>query len=148
MTESREKKKIAFIGLGNMGEALIRGIIKAGLYAPADIIGFDHDRQKCLRMKENPGIEIAQDNCRAVRAAETVVLAVKPQNLSPLLTETAGVLRSDHLLVSILAGVTTRRLEEQVPIRLAVVRVMPNTPSLVNRGMAAISAGQHASRRI
>jgi len=147
MADIRKKEQIAFIGIGNMGEALIRGIIAAGLYPPDSVIGADPDPVKRKRLEETLGIRAVANNREAVAAAGIVVLAVKPQTLPVLLEEIAGDFTSGQLLVSILAGITTVKLEEEIDADVAVVRVMPNTPSLVKRGMAAICGGRYASEK-
>src|ERR1035437_2753967 len=82
-------------------------------------------------------------NVDAAQAADTLVLVVKPQDMEGLLAEIRGHVRQGTLVVSLAAGITTGFLEERLPVGTAVVRVMPNTPALVDEGMAAVSPGQH-----
>ena len=137
-------KKIAFIGAGNIGEALIRGIIADGLYPRDAIIAADPDERRRDEITRQLRIKVTVDNREAVHAADLVLLAVKPQILAPVLDEISGNLTEDHLLISILAGVSTRRLEERLAKKVPVVRVMPNTPALVRAGIAAICGGRYA----
>lgn len=135
-------RRLAVIGAGVMGETVVSGLLRAGWDAD-DIVATDRrvDRQAELSMRY--GIRMV-DNAQAVAGAETVVLVVKPQDMSELLTEIAGVVAPTTLVVSLAAGVDTASIESQLPAGVAVVRVMPNTPAQVDEGMAAISAGAHA----
>ena len=137
-------KKITFIGAGNMGEALIRGIIADGLFLPAAITAADPDEDRRKKLTEKLGINSTADNREAVRGADIVCLAVKPRMLDPVLEEIADDINEEHLLISILAGVTTGKIEEKFKSNIRVVRVMPNTPALVRAGMSGISGGRHA----
>jgi pyrroline-5-carboxylate reductase len=81
---------------------------------------------------------------QAVVAARTLVIAVKPQDIDPLLAELREVITSEHLVVSVAAGITTAKIENALPPGVAVVRCMPNTPALVDEAMTAVAAGEHA----
>jgi len=137
-------KKIVFIGAGNMGEALIRGIIADGLYPPSAIIASDPDKELREKLEKELGINTTYDNRAAVRGADIVCLAVKPQLLDIVLEDISEDITEDQLLISILAGISTRRIEDALGKQVRVVRVMPNTPALVRAGMAGISPGRYA----
>ncbi|MFH1038390.1 MAG: pyrroline-5-carboxylate reductase [PVC group bacterium] len=137
-------KRIAFIGAGNMGEALIRGILAQGLFSPRNIMAADPDENRRGTVARDLGIRVTGSNREAAGFADIVLLAVKPQILDLVIEDISPVLTEKHLLISILAGVTTRRLEERLGGQIPVVRVMPNTPSLVGAGIAAICAGRYA----
>lgn len=135
---------IAFIGAGNMGEALIRGVIRAAIYSPSRIIAADPRPERRSEIAEKLGVAVTADNKEAIAAAHTVILSVKPQQLSEVIPQIAPFLGKSHLLISILAGINTALLEEKLGEGIAVVRVMPNTPALVEAGIAAICPGRYA----
>jgi pyrroline-5-carboxylate reductase len=137
-------KKIAFIGAGNMGEALIRGIIADGLYPPSAITASDPNEALREKLERELEINTTSDNRAAVRGANIVCLAIKPQVLDAVLEGISEDITEDHLLISILAGISTRRIEDTLGRQVRVVRVMPNTPALVQAGMAGISPGRYA----
>ena len=137
-------KKIAFIGAGNMGEALIRGIIEDGLYPPSGITASDPNEDLREKLERELDINTTRDNRAAVRGADIVCLAIKPQMLDDVLEDISENITEDHLLVSILAGISTRRIEDALGKQVRVIRVMPNTPALVRAGMAGISSGRYA----
>ena len=139
---SLQNKTIAFIGAGNMAEAFIRGLLAKLVVAPRQIIATDVrlDRLESLRRQFN--IRTESDNAAAVRQADVVVLAVKPQQMSAALA-TLGVPPAT-LIISIAAGITTARLERELGGPARVIRVMPNTPALVGAGAAALCAGKFA----
>src|SRR3954471_11920386 len=127
-----------------MAEALIKGLIAAGVVEPKQIYGSDPRRERCDAMKERYGIQATTSNAEVVRASEIVVLSVKPQILPKVLDEVAPHLKSSALVISIAAGVPASAIEPRLPEGTRVVRTMPNTPALVGAGATAIAAGQHA----
>lgn len=136
--------KIAFLGAGAMGEALLRGLLKAHVYAPEDIIIFDANAKRLQEIAAEFGVATAPDVATAAREAEVILLAVKPQIVPVALGSLRDVLTSSHTLISIAAGITTAQLEAHFGADVPVVRVMPNTPALVGAGAAAICLGSHA----
>ncbi len=135
--------KVAVIGAGVMGETLLAGLIRAG-WSPEDLIGADRRAFRRDELQQRYGVRSASNEDAAAQA-DTVVLVVKPQDVPEVLPEIAHGVREGTLLVSLCAGVTTAQLEAGLPEGVPVVRVMPNTPAQVSAGMAAISAGSHAS---
>ena len=135
---------IGFLGTGNMAEALIKGLIAAGVVEPQQIHGSDPRRERCDEMKARYGIHATTNNADVVRHAEIVVLSVKPQILPKVLDEVAPYLKPSALVISIAAGVPVSAIEPRLPEGTRVVRTMPNTPALVGAGATAIAAGQHA----
>jgi pyrroline-5-carboxylate reductase len=131
---------VAIIGAGVMGETLLSGLIRGGRDV-ADLAVGEKRPERAVELREKYGVTVVS-NVEAA-AAETVVLVVKPQDMTDVLAEIAPHLRPGQLLVSLAAGITTALIEKHVPDGVAVVRVMPNTPALVDEGMAAISAGSH-----
>ena len=134
---------VAIIGAGVMGEALLSGLIRGG-HEPADLMVGEKRAERATELRERYAVEVVA-NTQAATRAETVVLVVKPQDMGDVLAEIGPHLRAGQLLVSLAAGITTAYIEGHVPEGLAVVRVMPNTPALVDEGMAAISPGTHCT---
>ncbi len=137
-------EKIAFIGAGNMAEALIRGIIRRQLVVSENIIAGEADPGRRQQIGEGLGISVTGDNREAISRAGIIILAVKPQALDQVLAEIAEEITPDQLLISILAGISTHRLEENLKAGVPVIRVMPNTPALVGAGVSVISPGRQA----
>lgn len=134
---------IAVIGAGNMGAALIGGMVRAG-YDPARLIASDTDGQRRSAVREAWKVRTTEDNARAVGEVEVLLLAVKPGIIPQVLDEVRGAMRPDHTIVSIAAGVRTASIEERLGMDLPVVRVMPNTPALIGAGISALCPGTHA----
>jgi pyrroline-5-carboxylate reductase len=135
---------IGFLGTGNMAEALIKGLIAAGVVEPKQIYGSDPRKERCDEIKQRYGIVATTSNAEVVRESEIVVLSVKPQILPKVLDEVAPHLKPSALVISIAAGVPVSAIEPRLPEGTRVVRTMPNTPALVGAGATAIAAGQHA----
>ena len=139
------EQTIGFLGTGNMAEALIKGLISAGVVEPTQIYGSDPRRQRCEEMSHRFGIHTTTHNVDVVRHSEIVVLSVKPQILAPVLDEVAPHLKPHALLISIAAGIPVAKIEKRLPEGTRVVRTMPNTPALVGAGATAIAGGGHAT---
>lgn len=142
MTQSHT---IAFLGAGNMANAIIGGVIAAGTYRPEQITASDVRPEATAALAATHGIGRSDSNPQAVKTANVVVLAVKPQTFPELLPEIASSLRADALVISIAAGVPIAVIEAGLGERVRVVRVMPNTPALVRAGATALSAGTRAT---
>jgi pyrroline-5-carboxylate reductase len=138
-------KKIGFVGAGNMAGALMRGLLRAGQYAPDDIWASDPVDVQLRRLKRLHKIEVTRDNRELVRGSQTIILAVKPQNMAAVLDEIRADVTPRKLFVSIAAGFPLRRLEAGLGGQARVVRVMPNTPALVGRGISVAVAGSKAT---
>ncbi|MFN8078475.1 MAG: pyrroline-5-carboxylate reductase [Kineosporiaceae bacterium] len=134
-------EQIAILGAGVMGETLLSGLLRAGWTAD-DVVITERRADRAAELGERYGVRVAE-NVDAVAAADTVVLVVKPQDIASLLEEIAGALRPGTLVVCIAAGISTSFVEQRLPEGMAVVRVMPNTPAMVDEGMAAMSPGKH-----
>lgn len=131
-------KIIGFIGCGNMGQAMMGGIIKAGLAAPDNIIVGDLDERSLKKASENYGVKITTDNNEVAKNSDILILSIKP-NIYPIVIK--GIkdhVRENVLIVTIAAGRDIKGTEEMFGRKLKIVRVMPNTPALVGEGMAAI----------
>ena len=134
-------RQTAILGAGVMGETLLSGLVRAGRRVDALLVG-EKRPDRARELEERYGVAVVS-NRDAARKADTVAVVVKPQDMADLLEEIAPELRPGQLLVSLAAGITTAFIESRVPEGVAVVRVMPNTPALVDEGMAAISPGSH-----
>lgn len=140
-----QNETIAFIGAGNMGEALIRGLLAAKTVTAEQIIACDVVATRLEYFKNKFGIRTASDNAAAVCDADIVLLAVKPQQMSDVLSSFKSQITNRKVIITIAAGVTTTRIERELGGHVRVVRVMPNTPALVGAGAAAMCKGAHAT---
>jgi pyrroline-5-carboxylate reductase len=137
-------KKLAVIGVGKLGEALIAGLLKNSDLTKDDIAGSVGHESSCQRVRERLGIKVTVDNRELVKNHEIIILAVKPQSMDYVLKELKDVINEKHLVISVVTSVSTSFVEERLKGGIAVVRAMPNTPSMYNAGMAGLCAGSHA----
>ncbi|HEX3000049.1 MAG TPA: pyrroline-5-carboxylate reductase [Armatimonadota bacterium] len=140
-------KKIAFIGTGFMGEALLRGILKAELVKPAEIAASDVNTARLEELSRELGIVAAADNAAAVSGAETILLAVKPQVLPGVLAGLAPHVTPDQLVLSIAAGVPLATLQDGLGAGVPVIRIMPNLLATVGAAATALAPGAHATQQ-
>lgn len=138
-------KKLTFIGAGNMGEALIRGLLKAEVTAPDDIVATGRRDERLTELAAKYRVGVTQDNAVAAAGADVILLCVKPQIMDRTLQEIANAVPSGALLISVAAGVPVHAIETHLRVGSRVCRVMPNTPALVGAGATAIAQGSHAS---
>jgi pyrroline-5-carboxylate reductase len=136
-----KKKKFGFVGAGNMGEALIKGLLGARLVTPRDILISDPSRERMLHMKKAHRVSAAKNNQELVRRSDVVFLSVKPAQINRVLRDISPVLDRTRLLVSIAAGVSLFQIESKLRAPVRLVRAMPNTPALVGEGATALSFG-------
>lgn len=135
---------IAFIGAGNMARAIIGGLLENG-FAPSAIWASEPDAERLQDLTER-GLNVTSDNSAAVAAADIVVLAVKPQVMKSVATDLAAAVQSRRpLVVSIAAGISLEALERWLGGAVALVRCMPNTPSLVQTGASGLFANSRVS---
>ncbi|MGH3492497.1 MAG: pyrroline-5-carboxylate reductase [Sciscionella sp.] len=134
---------VAVLGAGKIGEALMSGLIAAG-HDPDRLVFTERDPQRGAELAQRYGIGCV-GFAEAADRASVLVVAVKPQDIDPLLTALAPVLDRGTLVVSLCAGLPTALFERRLPEGVPVVRVMPNTPMLLGAAMSAISAGSHAA---
>ncbi len=131
-------KKIGFIGAGNMAEAIIKGILKAGLYPPSNIILADINQDRLLDLHKKYGPQAAKNNSDLVTQSDIIIFAVKPQIITNVLKEIAPEINKHKLLISIAAGIKLSLFKTHVGEDIRIIRVMPNTPALVLKGITAI----------
>jgi pyrroline-5-carboxylate reductase len=139
------ERTITFLGAGNMAEAIIKGLLRAGTARPEGIIATGRRPERLEQLQRAYGIRTSQDNLSAAREAEIVVLSVKPQAMDKLVIQVAPALDQRKLIISVAAGVPIAALERRLGAGARIIRTMPNTPSLVGAGACALSPGEHAS---
>ena len=125
-----------------MAEAMVKGLVTSGLVGRDKITVSDASAHRLLHMKKTFEVGAVTDNKKAAHGADVVVLAVKPQVMDAVLSEIAQAVTGRQLIISIAAGVTTSSIEKGLGKKARVVRVMPNTPSLIQEGAAALYAGE------
>ncbi len=141
---SLREKKVAFIGCGNMGSALISGTLKSGVISKDKVLATDVRPERLEYIREREGVSTTQSNRKAVEKSDVIVLAVKPQVIEQVLSEIREVMTGNKMVISIAAGITTGFIEKALGREVAVVRVMPNTPCLLGTGASGISPGKYA----
>jgi pyrroline-5-carboxylate reductase len=138
-------KNIAIIGGGKMGSIIAQGLISRKVVAARDITITDIDTARLEHLRSELKLQATSDNKKAVKNADVVILAVKPQNMSYTLKEIAPAITKSKIIISIAAGITASFIEDHLIKGVPVVRVMPNTPALVGAGAAAVSKGKFAT---
>src|SRR5438132_10699558 len=136
--------KVAFLGGGRMGEALLSGLIRSGGRATDDLMVTARREDRARELGERLGVATTLSNPEAVRWANTIVLTVKPQDMEVLLEQISEDVTPEHVVVSFAAGIRTSFSERFMPPQTPVVRVMSNVPVLVDEAMSVISPGRHA----
>lgn len=151
MSRKLSDKKLAVLGAGKLGGILLRAYLKQGLFAAKRVTATVKHSEKTAARAKQLGVAVTTDNCKAVRGADVILLAVKPQAVAEVLQEIAPEIGPQGLLVSVVASVPTSYLEQQIATasgghsnNVPVVRAMPNTPAAVGCGMTAICRGAHA----
>ncbi len=139
---SLKGKKVGFIGSGNMGEALIKGLTAANVVPGEMIWASDVRGDRLKEIAGTYGIKLAPDNLQLVREADVVIMAVKPQIMAPVLREIASVFSRRKLMISLAAGVSTESIRASLGKDRRLIRVMPNTPALVLEGVTAIAKAE------
>jgi len=128
--------KIGIIGIGNMGYAIAKGLLKQ--YEKEDIVFTDLNQDRCMEVAEELGIDWVKSNQECAGLAKYIVLAVKPQYMDPVLAELRDVVTEKNVMISIAPGITTDQLKEKLGVGKRVVRAMPNTPALLGEGMTGV----------
>jgi len=139
-------KTVGFIGSGNMGEALISGLLGSQQSKPQQIICSDVRADRLEELHERFGIHTTQDNHEVIKRSQIVIYAVKPQIIADVLKETADDLNMDKVIISIAAGVPLAAIEALIKKDLRLIRAMPNVCVAVKEGATAIAAGAHCKR--
>jgi pyrroline-5-carboxylate reductase len=137
-------KKIAILGGGRIGEALLSGLLSSGWRETSEIVITNRGAERVAELHERYGVEATADNAAAIAGAGIVVVAVKPQDIDALLAQIGAHLTTEQTVVSVAAAIPTAYIEERIADGVPVVRAMPNAPATVHEGMAGICAGSHA----
>ena len=138
-------KRLVIIGGGNMGEAILKGLIAAQLIKPQQITVTDIIEARLGYLRDTYTVQALTDNVKAVAPADLIILAVKPQDITQTIQGIAPVVDDPKVVISIAAGVPTAKIESAFGKPVRVVRVMPNTPALVLAGAAGLCVGSHAT---
>jgi pyrroline-5-carboxylate reductase len=139
-----DSRKIAILGAGRIGEALISGLLSSGWRKPEEIAATARRRERVEELHARHGVAATLSNRDAAAGAALVVIAVKPQDIEALLGEVGGLLHEEQTVVTVVAAISTARIESRLSAAVPVVRAMPNTPSTVHEGIAGLCAGAHA----
>jgi pyrroline-5-carboxylate reductase len=139
-----DERRIAILGAGQIGEALIAGLLSSGWRTAGELAASTRREERVEELRERHGIAVTTSNKETVAGAALVVIAVKPQDIDTLLGEIAPLIQPEQTVLSIAAAIPTSAIERHLGNGVPVVRAMPNTPAVVHEGMAAICAGSHA----
>jgi pyrroline-5-carboxylate reductase len=134
--------RLAILGAGKIGQALLSGLLRAGR-TPDDVVVVERYPAHAAELEKRLGVR-ALSVAEAAEVSDTLLIAVKPQDIGALLDQMAPVVTPRHLVVSVAAGIPTGYLERSLGEQVPVVRAMPNTPALVDEAMSVIAAGAHA----
>lgn len=137
---------VGFIGLGNMARAMINGIISEGVVSPDEIMGSSRTKETCDKVSKEYDIFTTTDNLKIATNADILILAVKPQMLDEVAAGIKGVIKKDAVIVSIVAGKTLSYLAQILGSDQKIVRLMPNTPAMVNAGITAVCPNDKVSK--
>jgi pyrroline-5-carboxylate reductase len=139
-------KKLAVLGAGKLGETLIKGLLEAEITKPEDVTVTAGHQQRVDEVVERFGVSGTLSNPAAAKAADVVILGVKPQKVPLVISEIGQVLRPHQLVISVAASVSCAFIEKQIAGPVPVIRAMPNTPCLLKLGMTGLAAGKNARR--
>lgn len=139
-------KKFGFIGAGNMAEAMMKGMMASGLCTAEELIASEVVPARREYMAKALGITVTADNTEVVKEAKTIILAVKPNIVGPVLDELKPMLTADHLVISIAAGVKISFIEAHLNWGVRVIRVMPNQPCMVSASASGFALGKSAKK--
>jgi pyrroline-5-carboxylate reductase len=140
-----DERRIAILGAGQIGEALLTGLLSTGWRTPDEIVVTVRREERANELAERHRVRATTSNPEAVNGAAMIVIAVKPQDFDTLLGEIGGIISPEQTVLSIAAAVPTTAIEERIAPGVPVLRAMPNTPALVHEGVAGLCAGAHAS---
>ncbi len=140
------KERIGFIGGGKMGEALVKGVLRAKLSSAGKIIVSDVDKKRCQILEKETGIKTTQENKKVTSGSDIIILAIKPNVMGDILEELKNDITPKHLVVSIAAGIPLSFIESFLNKGCRAIRVMPNTPCLVGETAAGYALGKKATR--
>jgi pyrroline-5-carboxylate reductase len=140
-----DARRIAILGTGKIGEALISGLLSSNWRKPSELAASCRREERVRELVERYGVRATRSNAEAVTGSALIVIAVKPQDIEALLGEIGGMLAPDQTVLSVAAAIPTAAIERRISPSVPVVRAMPNTPAVVHEGIAGICAGAHAN---
>jgi pyrroline-5-carboxylate reductase len=140
-----EGRLVAILGVGTIGESLLRGLLSGGWREPSELVVTARNDERVAELAERYGVRATTSNAEAVAGAKLVVIAVKPQDFEVLLGEIGGLLTPEQTVLSVAAAIPTAAIEGRIAPGVPVVRAMPNRPATVHEGIAGVCAGAHAS---
>lgn len=132
------KKKLGFIGCGNMGKAIVTGILKSALVRPSDIIASSKTENTAKKLRETLGINTILDNKEVAKVSDILFICVKPFMYKEVIEEIREYVKEDVIIISIAAGITLEQIHQWFNKQIKIVKTMPNTPALVGAGISAI----------
>ncbi len=139
-------KKIGVIGVGKLGQAIISGLIKNNPGIVNNIIGTVNHLESIEKVKKVFNINVSNDNINLVKNSDVLIIAVKPQNMSDLMTQINPYIDGSKLIISVAASITTNFIAQRLTEKIPIIRAMPNTPCVINKGMTALSASANCSK--
>ena len=139
-----QPRKVAILGGGRIGEALLSGLLSSGWRSPDEVVVTARSEARVAELHDRHGVEATTSNPEAVHGAGLVVVAVKPQDIDALLADVGPLLVHAQTVLSVAAAIPTAHIEDRIAHGVPVVRAMPNSPSTVHEGMAGVCAGAHA----
>jgi pyrroline-5-carboxylate reductase len=139
-----DERRIAILGAGKIGEALLAGLLSTGWRTSEEIVVTGRREERMTELVERYGVTATLSNSEAVARAAVVVIAVKPQDFDVLLGEVAPLISAEQTVLSVAAAIPTAMIEQRLADGVPVVRAMPNTPATVHEGVAGVCAGSHA----
>jgi pyrroline-5-carboxylate reductase len=139
-----DKRRVAVLGAGTIGESLIAGLLSDNWREPHEIVATGRREEHIAELKERLGVQATTSNGDAVAGAALVVIAVKPQDFDVLLGEIAAVVTPEQTVLSVAAAIPTASIEARLAEGVPVVRAMPNAPATVHEGIAGLCSGAHA----
>ena len=140
-----DERKIAILGAGQIGEALLSGLLSSGWRTADELAASTRREERAQELRDRHGVAVSLSNAETARGAALVVVAVKPQDIEALLGEIGPLIQPDQTVLSIAAAIPTAAIERHLAAGVPVVRAMPNTPAVVHEGMAGVCAGAHAA---
>ena len=140
-----DKRKIAILGAGQIGEALLSGLLSSGWRKADELSASTRRQERADELHERHGVDVTLSNAEAASGASLVVIAVKPQDIEALLGEIGPLIQPEQTVLSVAAAIPTATIERHLASGVPVVRAMPNTPAVVHEGIAGICAGSHAA---
>ncbi len=143
----KQSENLSLLGFGNMGQAIVKGLLRKNIFLPSQIYIFDpadEKQQDAMKL----GIQVLRNPDELLKKAHTLLIAVKPQMIQSALVPLSSVINKDNLIISIVAGISIRYIKDLLKnMELRIVRTMPNTPALVGEGITALSYSRECTEQ-